>query len=209
MIRLIAAIFVLSCTSCTGQLADDGATDEVAPSGLAQETVWVPVKDNLYSNTKGDLGFKVYAMHPSIRGVKEYYLTHFDSEGEPKLADTIDIATFRKLGPSPFYKDKKHIYQYYEMSGGGKLWLFEEVEPGLDYGSFEVLNEFYARDSNRIYDYRNGWIKAADPSTFIVLGGSPAAKDKKGYFLWGSPATLDEISDKLGAIPADPTQTRK
>ena len=83
------------------------------------------------------------------------------------------------------------------MSGGGRFSNFKEVESKLDVASFRILNGYYARDKNFIYDHRNGIIADADVRTFIVLGDEPFAKDKNNYYQWDSIIENDQMQDSI------------
>ncbi|KQV78259.1 DKNYY domain-containing protein [Rhizobacter sp. Root1221] len=175
----------------------------------AHQIRWFPLKSNLYSTRDGELGFRVFAATGDQKGSTERYLTHFDFGGGARLVDVIDVSTFEQLGTSDFYRDKTHLYQYYDMADGGRLSLYTDVEPSVDRESFVVLNDFYAKDKGRIYYHRGGWIREADPGSFIAMGESALAKDRHRYFLFGEAALpeavlgyLQEICGLTGNEPA-------
>lgn len=168
------------------------AAPPTSPTPPMPAPAWRPLGDNLYTNDAGELGYRVLAAGER-RGVRVRYLTHLDFDGRVRLADVVDVATFRRLGDSNFHCDRHHLYQYYGMSDGGRLSLFDSVAPGVDRASFVVLGSFYARDRRRVYAGRGGWMRAADAATFTVLEGA-LARDRHRHYLWGAPATPAEVA---------------
>lgn len=166
---------------------------------------WTLVRDNLYINSKQQLALKFpYASRCSmflsehihideslpLRHDRFYLHLGFGGEEEPSLKDTIDVKTFRQLAQSDFYKDKNHIYRYFDMLDGGNFGIFEADSP-----SFEVLDECYAKDKYHIYEARSGKLDGADLASFIPLsGGGCIAKDKNSYWFWGDRKQLKDLN---------------
>lgn len=95
----------------------------------------------MYINKNNEIGFK-FRM---VLGFGEYttgYRTYLCCCEEGKLIKSvIDTTTFRYLG-STFYKDKKHIYHYYDMAGGGRFYIYK----GVDHAFFRAIGDSYAKN---------------------------------------------------------------
>ena len=141
---------------------------------------WQLVKHNLYKNKNGELGFReIISLGEDAPPVTNYITKFGFNEGIP-LHKTIDTASFTYLG-SAYYKDKKHIYQYNAMLGGGSFFINKEV----DYKTFQIIGDVYAKDKNHIYEERTGIMEKVDYKTFkTAVGIGPYAKDKNGYYSW-------------------------
>jgi len=168
---------------------------------------WRKLKCGLWTNTKGDIGFKtsrVIAMEEEVE-TEDFYLTKFGFNENPALKDVIDTLTFRELG-NTFYKDKNNIYHHYGMSDGGSFYIFD-----ADYATFEVLGDCYAKDKNKIYEIRDdGKPDRLDYKTFKTITGPGCfSKDKNGYYSWGSKIKDEDLNEaeikaaikKLDEIP--------
>ncbi|RZL39839.1 MAG: hypothetical protein EOP00_27405 [Pedobacter sp.] len=154
---------------------------------------WRLIKDNLYINKNGDLGFKEYKDlgDEGLTRVTDY-ITKFGFNEGKTLKSVIDTTTFKDLG-SNFYKDKKHIYHYYSMLGGGQFY----IDTNVDYKTFEVIGDVYAKDKNQIYLDRTGIMENIDYKTFkTAVGIGPYAKDKNGYYRWGDKIDTLNHSDE-------------
>ncbi len=146
---------------------------------IHRELDWRKLKHNLYINKNKEIGFQIpYATEV---GVTVSYITHIAfEEKEISLHKIIDTVTFTHIG-STFYKDKNHIYHYYDMAYGGKFYIYNKA----DYSSFKVLGDNYAKDKNYIFGERAGILNHVDYKTFRTTKGSgPYAKDKNGYYFW-------------------------
>ena len=141
---------------------------------------WQLIKHNLYKNKNGEFGFREMISLGEGTTPVTNYITKLGFNEAKALSKIIDTATFTDLGSS-YYKDKKHIYQYNAMLGGGSFYINTDV----DYKTFEVIGDVYAKDKNHIYVDRTGIMKNADYKTFkTALGIGPYAKDKNGYYSW-------------------------
>jgi len=153
---------------------------------------WKLVKHNLYRNKNGDIGFQ------ENRSLGEGAITVIDyitklgfNDGKP-LKNAIDTATFEDLGCS-YYKDKKHIYIYYAMLGGGSF----SIDTKVDYKTFKVIGDTYAKDKNHIYADRMGIMEDVDYKTFHTkIGIGAYAKDKNGYYYWGQKIDTANYDDE-------------
>jgi hypothetical protein len=82
------------------------------------------VRDDLYTNERGDLFFKCVDRYvDGIEGKEaDRYLSHVYTEdfsdNVTPMKEVIDAATFRSIG-NGFYKDKNHIYKFNQMIDGG------------------------------------------------------------------------------------------
>ncbi|MBJ2174824.1 DKNYY domain-containing protein [Aureibaculum sp. A20] len=151
---------------------------------------WNLIKDKLYRNNKGQLGFQIdYATEV---GNTKNYITQF-CDSESTLNEIIDIKSFDYLG-STFYKDKNYIYHYFDMAYGGRFSIYSIA----DYNTFKVIGDHYAKDKNHIYGERAGQLKNIDYNTFTSeVGAGPYAKDKFGYYFWNELImTHDELYKK-------------
>lgn len=140
---------------------------------------WKLIKNNLYKNNKGEIGFQIN-FATEVGSTKNYISTLCNTDSIKTLNDIIDIKSFTHLG-STFYKDKKHIYHYYDMAYGGKFYIYT----GVDHSTFKIVGDHYAKDKNSIYGERAGILKNIDYKTFTSQKGvGPYAKDKHGYYFW-------------------------
>lgn len=195
LLALLPAMIACSDREASVQpAAQSSRTAAAAPSS------WRALKSNLYINAQGEIGFLDFAAAREDAPATAYYLTDLDFSGKTKLAEVIDLDSFEQLGTSDFYRDKSHIYQHYAMLYGGRLSVFEEVEPQVDRDSFVVLNDFYARDRLHIYHHRSGWIRDADPASFATVGDSALARDRHRHYLHGEGATPEAAADYLKEI---------
>ncbi|AUC76402.1 DKNYY domain-containing protein [Olleya sp. Bg11-27] len=139
---------------------------------------WKKTKSVLWTSKNGDLAFKTFG------GIQEFITAVYIktlSEGKP-LADVIDLNTFKHLG-SAFYKDKNNIYTFYEMAGGGRVWILKDA----DLKTFRTIGECYAKDKNYIYGERAMKMDAVDYKTFKTCKSCGCyAKDENGYYYWGN-----------------------
>lgn len=141
---------------------------------------WLLIKHNLYKNKNDEYGFREIISLGEGSPPVTNYITKLGFNEDKTLSKTLDTATFTDLGSS-YYKDKKHIYQYYSMLGGGSFYINADV----DYKTFEVIGDVYAKDKNHIYLDRIGIMKNVDYKTFkTAVDIGPYAKDKNGYYAW-------------------------
>lgn len=115
---------------------------------------------------------------------KDYHFIFY--KGKTVLPEA-EVSTFEVMDTDSevLARDKDYYYYYF-----GRM---DEVE----YDSFEILSDCYARDKNRVY-YFKGWtyriMEGADPATFEVFKDKwsiyGAARDKNHYY------NADEISTK-------------
>lgn len=141
---------------------------------------WKLIKNNLYRNKNGEIGFKEKRSLGEGTSPVTDYITKFGfNDGKP-LKTEIDTATFEDLGSS-YYKDKRHIYIYYAMLGGGSF----SIDTKVDYKTFKVIGDSYAKDKKHIYCDRMGIMEQADYKTFRTkIGIGAYAKDKNAYYYW-------------------------
>jgi len=139
---------------------------------------WKKTNSVLWKSKNGDLAFK------TIGGIQESITTVYIkklSDGKP-LAEVIDLTTFKHLG-SAFYKDKNNIYTFYEMAGGGRVWILKDA----DVKTFRIIGECYAKDKNYIYGERAMTMNTVDYKTFKTCKSCGCyAKDINGYYYWGN-----------------------
>lgn len=148
---------------------------------LNQTLGWKEIRDGLYVNKKGDIGFQVVRLITKEASVTDY-ITEFYKYGA--LKNIIDIKTFRRIAGENayggYYKDKKRIYHYFGNTSGGSFSVVEEA----DYPTFTIIAECYAIDKRYVYDLRFGLMDEADRKTFKVIyyNNRCYAKDKNGYY---------------------------
>ena len=156
---------------------------------------WKQLKCGLWLNKNGDIAYKTQRVVCSdgLMSVEDY-ITRFGFNENSALKEIIDTTTFIELG-NTYYKDKKHIYHHYAMSGGGSFYIFEDA----DYQTFEILGDCYAKDKNHIFESRAGILTHVDYATFKTKAGISGcvAKDKNGYMMWGDRVKLEEIQDEV------------
>lgn len=94
----------------------------------------------------------------------------------------IDISTLEDF--SEFMSDKNKVYRKYHIDNEVLLLELDHV----DVMSFKVYpNSVYCRDSEHVFESRNGMIATADVSTFEPLKSNNkgvTAKDKNNYYFW-------------------------
>lgn len=160
---------------------------------------WKHLKSKFYINSKDDIGFKIdifdgsikkkiitkIAVDPKKLKTKEVEIT---CDGALcKLRDIVDINSLESVKESwsSYYKDKNHVYKYYDMSGGG--WL--SILDGADPATFAYIQGIFYKDKKHIYIERNGMIDV-DYDSFTMFDtnhtvGIYYAKDKNGYMYRG------------------------
>ncbi|MCV2445475.1 DKNYY domain-containing protein [Acinetobacter bereziniae] len=109
------------------------------------------------------------------------------------MTGTIDSSTFKRLNPSNFYQDKRHVYRYFNMLDGGNFSILEDADPK----TFKLLGDCYAKDHHHIYEERFGQLKDADYATF--KSGADVgcvAKDKNGYWFWDERKSWDDLDSE-------------
>ncbi len=147
---------------------------------------WKKTKSILWKSKTGDLGFKTQGGMEDV--IVEVYIKYL-SDGRP-LAEVIHLPTFKYLGSS-FYKDKNHIYTFYSMAGGGKIWIVDNA----DIKTFKVIGGCYAKDKNYIFGERAMKMDAVDYKTFKTCNDCGCyAKDKNGYYFWDSKIDINDIT---------------
>jgi len=140
---------------------------------------WKPIKNNLYRNNKGEIGFQI-DYNTEVGNTKNYITSFCSTDSLLRLKKVIDTKSFTYLG-STFYKDKKHIYHYFDMAYGGRFSIYSIG----DHKTFKAIGDHYAKDKNNIYGERAGILKNIDYKTFTSHKGvGPYAKDKYGYYFW-------------------------
>ncbi|QEE49950.1 hypothetical protein FUA48_10270 [Flavobacterium alkalisoli] len=143
---------------------------------------WKEIRDGLYINKKGEIGFIGMEVAPNATIIM-YQTTFWDGEETP-LKAIVDTLTFSKLGGSDFgafYKDKNHIYHAFATTDGANFSYYDEA----DYKTFKVLNDSYAIDKDHVHHMRFGLMDKADPKTFKSLFYKDRyyAKDKNNYYI--------------------------
>jgi len=158
---------------------------------LSQKSNFRLIRDGLYVDSLGNIGFKVIDAsdhHPVERYINHVYSDSFKVDGIKKMREVIDLQSFRLMKNSTnedYYRDKNHIYYFYEMSDGGTLSILDEA----DIHTFSILdNSSYAIDKKSAF-FRARKIEQADIETFEVAiydDGKKAygwyAKDKNNYY---------------------------
>lgn len=166
---------------------------KISLDSINKELEWKEIRDGLYINKKGDLGFKVMRMLSERKYAVDYITCFFNAN---PLKEVIDINTFKLIAGDNawggYYKDKNNIYHYFGTSGGGSFSIVQEA----DYTTFEVLKDCYMRDKNHIYDLRFGVMEEVDAATFKVVSDkhSCLAKDKNGYYEGNSKLSEEELT---------------
>ncbi|WP_103863783.1 DKNYY domain-containing protein [Aquimarina sp. I32.4] len=140
---------------------------------------WKKLRCGLYINKNKEIALQIPFATEIGRTVN--YINHIENnESDRLLTDLVDTLSFKHIG-STFYKDKNHIYHYYDMAYGGRFYMYDIA----DHATFRVLGDHYAKDKNNIYGERAGILEKVDYSTFTSQkGAGPYAKDKYGYYFW-------------------------
>lgn len=196
---------------CAEQIEYDKCASEEKQAALNAEQEnkqWVHVRDNLYINAHHQLALKfpyanrcshLFSEHvqpsKSLSMFSDRFYTHFGfgEDNELSLTGTIDSSTFKRLNPSNFYQDKRHVYRYFNMLDGGNFSILEDADPK----TFKLLGDCYAKDRHHIYEERFGQLKDADYATF--KSGADVgciAKDKNGYWFWDERKSWDDLDSE-------------
>jgi hypothetical protein len=154
---------------------------------------WKEVRDGLYIDKNGVLGFKGTEVAKDIR-ITIYQINFQDKVNTP-ISRVVDAATFKKVdgnNSGAYYKDKNRIYHAFPTSGGPNFYAV-----WTDYASFKIVNDCYAKDKNHVYDMRNGLQEDIDVKTFKVLeiDNRCYAKDKNGYYEGTFKLTDEQLKD--------------
>ncbi len=174
-------------------LSDQALLDKRKTDSINANLKWELLPCGLYKNKNQDIGFKVtVALEKEIHIDK--YLFEFNGMNELKLLKSvIDTTTFRYLGNS-FYKDKDHIYQYFEMRDGGFFTVFTVA----DCDTFQIIGDCFAKDKDHVYSERSGIITGADAKTFNTARGIGCfAKDKDRYYFWDKPIEIEDVDKEI------------
>jgi DKNYY family len=89
------------------------------------------------------------------------------------LPGTADAASFERIGPSGYFRDRNRVY------------TFEKVVEGADPRSFEVLPDYeerYARDEKNVF-YRGTKVQGCDPKTHEVIDLLFHRDDKSVFYM--------------------------
>lgn len=164
---------------------------------LAIVMQWQPVNTDslLWRSKNGDIGFPTSSFRTPDYYLA-FYMTHFNDEKHTEFKDVIDATTYKLIsgdgyGYGAYFKDKKHIYNFWGNSDGGG---FEIVD--ADYKTFENLSDCYARDKNYIYDLRFGKIEEIDAKTFVLIDAENCiGRDKNGYYHRNDLLTKERLKD--------------
>ncbi len=169
---------------------------------------WKPLHSDLWQSNTGEIGYPILVFHEGQEDLAKDFLTYVTTENNNvPLKNFIDIDSFRQLENSTYYKDNKHLYRFYPMAHGGIFSIFDD---SADYDSFQVLNDCFAKDKNKIFqvqadeDFHN-----YDYTSFQTCKDCGCvAKDKNTYFVIGEELNQNKV-DKLIADPKTYQETRK
>jgi len=130
---------------------------------------WQNLNNILWRDRCGNIAFRINIYTPHLETQEAYrYITCIDCRFDRKpLKDIVDVETFKRVSGT-YYKDKKNVYLYSDMFGGG--WF--AIVDGADSVSFESIDEeysHYARDKHSIYAERFGRMDAVDYATFEIF----------------------------------------
>lgn len=159
------------------------------------------IRDDLCADEKGNIYFKTIdgsdPKNPVDRYIDVVYSDSFGVDGIKKMKEVLDSASFRTMGSS-YYRDKNHIYYFFEMADGGTMRIIDEA----NFETFKVLKHSnYGIDMESAF-YRGTKIQGADVLSFepiiIENNGNKIgwyAKDKKNYYNGYDVMTEAEIQE--------------
>ena len=110
-------------------------------------TNYKKVKDGFYTNASGDIyELKVTLGEDSLGFYSKYFLDSLmlygDYPNKKPLEDIIDLNTFENDSLSNFSKDRKHVYEHYQLKNHIKINCYEK-------------GTFYRWNSYSIYDWQS------------------------------------------------------
>lgn len=73
----------------------------------------------------------------SISNNRFYIHLTFGEESEPSLTEILDAVNFQQLHPTNLYKDKEHVYLYFDMLDSGNSSILEDA----DYATFKTKSD--------------------------------------------------------------------
>ncbi len=148
---------------------------------MNQVREWRFIKNNLYTDKLGELGFQtLQSLNEGKQMVHNYITTMYIPETDQyvPLKTLIDTATYEEVGETAYYKDKNRVYLFYALSDGGFLKIMEDA----DAATFHAVGACYAKDKERVYVQSEGELKNVDYATFRSSESVGCyAKDKHGY----------------------------
>lgn len=126
---------------------------QAALKKTAQENQqWQRIRDNLYINAQHQLALKLpYAnrcsmflsdniqvdQSLSISNNRFYIHLSFGEESEHSLTEILDAVTFQQLHSTNLYKDKEHVYLYFDMLESSNSSILEDA----DYATFKTKSD--------------------------------------------------------------------
>ncbi len=168
---------------------------------------WQPLHSDLWQSNTGEIGYPILVFYEGQEDFSRNFLTYVSTENNNvPMKDFIDIDSFQKLENSTYYKDNKHLYRFYPMAHGG---IFSVFDDGVDYDSFQVLNDCFAKDKNKIFQIQadEDFLHYDYASFQTCKDCGCVAKDKNTYFVIGEKLKQTEV-DKLIADPKTYQETR-
>lgn len=166
-------------------------------------------KNNLYINGEivSWIDAKSVKILSSSNYIKDNKNIYYLSNDKIKVVEWADFETFNTVGPI-FYaywgsydaKDKDNIYSYWSKineknfiekvrkewysKDSNYVYYYRNILSSADINSFEILNDAYAKDKNNAYCYGQ-IINKVDVKTFTALEKWYVyAKDKNNVFYW-------------------------
>ncbi len=166
-------------------------------SSLAQKK-YISIRDGLYKDHAGNFYFKTIDKTDTAKNTDRYihvvYSSAFGVGGLKPMKDVVHAKSFKTLG-NCYYKDKNHVYYFFEMGDGGTMSVINEANTK----NFKVFeNSVFATDGKSIFS-RGRKIDNAHVSSFepIIIKNKCNwyAKDKNNYYCGYRIMTEEEIGE--------------
>ncbi len=141
---------------CAEQIEYDQCVMQEKQAALKKTTQenqqWQRIRDNLYINAQHQLALKLpYAnrcsmflsdniqvdQSLSISNNRFYIHLSFGEESEHSLTEILDAVTFQQLHSTNLYKDKEHVYLYFDMLESSNSSILEDA----DYATFKTKSD--------------------------------------------------------------------
>lgn len=184
---LSVVIFITSCNESGESTPDLKVKDTVDfHDSLVSKVDTIkhkPIGHGFYQNAKGDIFERKLAKDfwdkntVLLHDFLDSTIVVDDYDAPLSLKDYLDVSTYEEFSNTMYSKDRRYVYFFRAMSGGGVRYLVKNADPR----SFQLLEGGpWAKDMRHVY-YMNEIVRWADPKTIRVIDFDSAADRKHIY----------------------------